>query len=137
MSELRSQCSEILSRLHGIDNHLENVTTQVSTMKEALTITNQVLENQQQRMDKAEQRISTLEDTLQTTWQDLHRAEKFIKTLESETDDLENRGRRKNLVLLGAARKVRGQPNAAWIYSTEITHHSAFTRLVCRSLSKA
>lgn len=50
--------------LDGIDNRLESVTIQVSTMKEALTTTNQILEKQQQRMDEAQHWISTLEDNL-------------------------------------------------------------------------
>lgn len=70
--EPRSQQSQTLSCLDDIDICLENVTDQVSTMKETLIKTNQVLEKQQQRMDEAEQRISTLEDTLQVIQRELH-----------------------------------------------------------------
>lgn len=108
MSELKSQRSKIMNRFDGIDSRLEDVTTQVSSMRETLTTTNQVLEKQQQRMDEAEKRISTLEDTLHSTQRDLHRAEIIIKALESKTDDLENRGRRKNVVLLGLPEKSEG-----------------------------
>ncbi len=60
-------------------------------------------------MDEAEHRISTLEDNLKSTQRALHRAEKVIKSLEAKTDDLENKGRRKNLVLLGLPEQVEGR----------------------------
>lgn len=101
MAELKTQRRDIISRLEGIESRLENVTMEVTTMKSALSQTHEGLKKQHQRLDAAEQRISDLEDILQTTNRDLHRAQELIKTLETKTDDLENRGRRKNLVLLG------------------------------------
>lgn len=109
MAELKSQRRDIVNRLDGIDSRLENVTSEVTTMKSALSETNEALNKQFQRLDAAEQRISDLEDTLHTTKRDLHRAQKLIKNLEAKTDDLENRGRRKNLVLMGLPEQSEGQ----------------------------
>lgn len=75
-------------------------------MKDAITQANKALDKQRHRLVKAEQRISDLEDTLQTTNRDLHRAQKLIETLEAKTDDLENRSRRKNLILLGLPENI-------------------------------
>lgn len=98
MAELKTQRRDIVSRLDGIESSLENVIMEVTTMKGALSQINEALNKQH---TTAEQRVSDLEDTLQTTNRDLHRAQKLIKTLEAKTDDLENRGRKKNLVLMG------------------------------------
>lgn len=101
MAELKTQRRDIVSRLEGIESRLENVIREVTTVKGALSQTNEALNKQHQRLDSAKQRISDLEDTLQASNRDLHRAQKLIETLEAKTDDLENRERRKNLILMG------------------------------------
>ena len=107
MAELKTQRRDIVSRLDGIESCLENVSMEVTTMKGALSQINKALNKQHQHLDAAEQRVSDLEDTLQTTNRDLHRAQRLIKTLEAKTDDLENRGRRKNVVLLGLPEQIQ------------------------------
>lgn len=106
MAELKTQRRDIVSRLDGIESRLENVVTEVTTMKDSLSQTNEVLNKQHRRLDVAEQRISDLEDSLQTTNRDLYRAQKLIKTLEAKTDVLENWGRRKHLVLIGLPKQL-------------------------------
>lgn len=64
------------------------------------------MNKQHQRLNAVEQRISELEDSLQTSNRDLHRAQKLIKSLEAKADVLENRGRRKHLVLTGLPEQV-------------------------------
>ena len=49
---------------------------------------------------------------IQSIQQGLHRAEKLMKTLESKTDDEEDRGRSK-LGLAGVSRKVKRQQNSS------------------------
>lgn len=101
MAELKTQRRDIVSRLENIESRLEDVITEATAMKSAIVQANEALNDQRQRLTTAEQRVSDLEDTLQTTNRELSRALRLIETLEFKTDDLENRGRRKNLLLLG------------------------------------
>lgn len=108
MAELKTQRRDIISRLESIDSRLDDVIAENAVMKEDISQVNEALDKQDQRLGAAEQRISDLEDKLQTSNRELHRAQKLIETLEAKTDDLENRGRRKNLVLLGLPEKTEG-----------------------------
>ena len=105
MAELKSQRVEIIGRLDGIDTKLEQVTTQVNTLENALNQTNAELGAQKTRVEEAEARISRLEDSLyaaERTIDDAHKAIETLKAsalkeitaLQSKTDDLENRGGR-------------------------------------------
>lgn len=49
MAKLKSQRHDIVTRLNGIDSWLENVTIEVSTMKNTQTKTNEALNKQQHR----------------------------------------------------------------------------------------
>jgi len=60
------------------------------------------------RVEEAETRISTAEDELRHTQDLLASASKRLAFLESKTEDLENRGRRKNLRLLGLRERAEG-----------------------------
>lgn len=60
------------------------------------------------RIGEAETRIATAEKQLQHTQAALVSATKRIAYLESKTEDLENRGRRKNLQLFGLHEGAEG-----------------------------
>ncbi|KAJ0062222.1 hypothetical protein NL108_018606 [Boleophthalmus pectinirostris] len=122
MAELKSQGQNILTRLDGIDGRLNGidkrmntVTSEVLDIKNGLAKTNTELKEHQTRLDSTEQRISDLEDTLNATKRELHRAQNIIKTLEAKSDDLENRGRRKNLVLMGLPEQSEGQQITTYV----------------------
>ncbi|KAK1875981.1 LINE-1 retrotransposable element ORF1 protein [Dissostichus eleginoides] len=61
------------------------------------------------RINEAEGRIHHAEETLGKTEATLDSINKRIAYLESKTDDLENRGRRKNLRLFGSREGAEGQ----------------------------
>lgn len=52
----------------------------------------------EQRIEEAEARIAATEDALDKTERALAKATKWLTYLEEKTEDLENRGRRKNMV---------------------------------------
>ena len=122
MNELRSQRSElgslrstIVNRLDGIDTMLAAVTNQVSSIEGKLAKTDRELGTQTERMDEAEQRISRLEDSLATAEKSIKEAEKtnavLARTVESlmvKTDDIIDRGKRKNLILLHLPEDIEG-----------------------------
>ncbi|KAK1895520.1 LINE-1 type transposase domain containing protein 1 [Dissostichus eleginoides] len=85
------------------------------------------------RINKAEGRIHHAEKTLEKTEAALDSANKRIAYLESKMDDLEHRGRRKNLRLFGIREGAEGQQTlfhyvndmlTRWL---ELTPHRAFT----------
>ncbi|KAK7896592.1 hypothetical protein WMY93_021917 [Mugilogobius chulae] len=110
MSQLKSQGQDIMFRLDGIENRMGSIIKDVADIKRDLIVTNEAFSRQQQRLEAAEERISTLEDMLSNTTTDLQDSLKQLKVLQQKTDDLENRGRRKNLVLMGLPEKAEG-PN--------------------------
>lgn len=62
----------------------------------------------EKRIDEAETRISATEDTLEWIDSTLAEAVKRIAQLEAKTEDLENRGRRKNIRLFGLKEDAEG-----------------------------
>ncbi|KAL7864424.1 hypothetical protein AOLI_G00158440 [Acnodon oligacanthus] len=61
------------------------------------------------RLEEAENRIISAEELLQKSMADLNNAMKRVSYLEAKIDDLENRGRRKNLRLFGLREGAEGQ----------------------------
>lgn len=59
------------------------------------------LEDHETRIKEAEARISVLEDATNPAMDKLQSLEKRVKELSERTDDLENRGRRKNIRIIG------------------------------------
>uniref|UniRef100_A0AAV2MN19 Uncharacterized protein n=1 Tax=Knipowitschia caucasica TaxID=637954 RepID=A0AAV2MN19_KNICA len=60
------------------------------------------------RLNEAEDRIESAEESVQSMISELTAATKRIAYLETKTEDLENRGRRKNLRLVGLAEGTEG-----------------------------
>lgn len=60
------------------------------------------------RVTETENRISTTEDALQTRERELSTLTKTVTRLQAKVDDLENRGRRKNLRVVGLPEKAEG-----------------------------
>lgn len=108
LAELKSLRSDFGLKLDNIDNRLSDVANSVVAIERKLSDVEQDVVVNTTRIGEAETRVATTEDKLQHTEEALASATKRIAYLESKTEDLENRGRRKNLRLFGLRERVEG-----------------------------
>lgn len=66
------------------------------------------LDSHEKRISEAETRISALEDTVEPAEGKLRALEKQVRNMSEHIDDLENRGRRKNIRIDGLPEEVEG-----------------------------
>lgn len=107
--ELKSLRSEFSSKLDGINNQLGELTNSISVMENNLGEIKRDVTANEQRIEEAEARIATTEDALDEAERALAKATKRITYLEEKTEDLENRGRRKNIRLFGLKEGAEGK----------------------------
>lgn len=108
LAELKLLRADFGSKLDNINDRLTDVANSITSLEGKMTNVEKDVSSNTQRIDEAEARISTVEDQLHRAQTDLTSAAKRIAYLESKTDDLENRGRRKNLRLLGLREGAEG-----------------------------
>lgn len=108
LAELKSLRSDFGSKLDNIDNRLSDVANSIVAIENKLSAVEQDVVANTTRIGEAETRIATTEDMLQHTQEALASATKRIAYLETKTEDLENRGRRKNLRLFGLRERAEG-----------------------------
>lgn len=108
LSELRSLRSEFSSKLDGINNQLGELRHSMSVMENNLGDIKRDVTANEQRIEEAEVRIAATEDALDKTETALAKATKRLTYLEEKTEDLENRGRRKNIRLFGLKEGAEG-----------------------------
>lgn len=108
LAELKSLRSDFGSKLDNIDNRLSDVANSIVTIEGRLSDMERDVSAGTARVGEAETRISAAEDELTRTQVLLASASKRLAFLESKTEDLENRGRRKNLRLLGLREQAEG-----------------------------
>ncbi|CAM4618846.1 unnamed protein product [Leuciscus chuanchicus] len=101
LTELKSLRSEFSSKLDGINIQLGELTNSVSVMESNLGEIKRDVTANEQRIEEAETRIAATEDALDKAERALAKATKRLTYLEEKTEDLENRGRRKNIRLFG------------------------------------
>ncbi len=101
LTELKSLRSEFGSKLDGISNQLGELTNSISVMENNLGENKRDVTANEQRIEETETRIAAAEDALDRTEKALAKATKRLAYLEEKTEDLENRGRRKNIRLFG------------------------------------
>lgn len=101
LTELRALRSDFVSKLDTTNCHLKDMSNSINALEQSMVEVRNNVASNTTRVTDAEERISSLEDDLEVAKAELASATKRIALLESKTDDLENRGRRKNLRLFG------------------------------------
>lgn len=109
LTELKSLRSDFGSKLDNIDNRLSDVVNSIVAVEKKLSDVERDVSVNTKRIGEAESRIASAEGELQQAQVALASAEKRIAYLESKTEDLENRGRRKNLRLVGLREGAEGK----------------------------
>lgn len=109
LSELRSLRADFGGRLDGIDQKLSSMSTTLTVLESGLAATKQDVVANAARIEEAEARIAAAETTQEETNTDLKSALSRISFLEAKTEDLENRGRRKNLRIFGLREGIEGR----------------------------
>lgn len=105
---LNTRLGNIDGRFDNIENRLDVISTSVSAVHETLSNLSQRVSSSESRLMEAENRISTTEDVLQARESELSALTKTVTQLQAKVDDLENRGRRKNLRIIGLPEKAEG-----------------------------
>lgn len=111
LNEIRSlstQLGNIDGRFDTIESRLDAISNSVSVVHETLSNLSQRVSSIDSRVTETENRISTTEDALQTRERELSTLTKTVTRLQAKVDDLENRGRRKNLRVVGLPEKAEG-----------------------------
>lgn len=80
----------------------------LSPLSELLRIHREELERHDKRLTEVEQRISMLEDATDPVDAKMKAQEKIVDELSERADDLENRGWRKNIRIVGLPEEVEG-----------------------------
>lgn len=96
------------SRLEGITNRLEGIAGSVSSLQNSFAALTERIESIETRLTEAEGRISSAEDSAVVSEGQLANILTQVEQLQSKVDDLENRGRRKNLRIVGLPERVEG-----------------------------
>lgn len=81
----------------------------LSPLSELLKIHREELDSHDKRITKAEQRISALEDVTDPVDGKMKALEKMVCELSERADNLENRGRRKNIRIVGLPEEAEGE----------------------------
>lgn len=108
LSELRSQRTELNTKLDAINSQLSAIGGKVTILENALPDINNKITINAGRLDEAEGRILSMENLLTDAMETIAYAKKKIEHLEEKTEDLENRGRRNNCVLFNLGEKEEG-----------------------------
>lgn len=108
LTELKSLRSEFSSKLDGINNQLGELKNTISVMESGLGEIRRDVTANEKRIEETESRIAAAEDALDRTERALAKATKKLAYMEEKTEDLENRGRRKNIRLFGLEEGAEG-----------------------------
>lgn len=109
LNELKSLRSDFGTKLDNIDTRLTGMANALTTLESKVTEIKQDVTTNATHIDEAEARINETEKALERAETALKSAVKRITFLEAKTDDLENRGRRKNLRIFGIREGAEGK----------------------------
>lgn len=116
---LSARLGNIDGRFDTIERRLDDISTSVSAVHETLSNLSQRVSSNESRLTEAEDRISTTEDTLRAREGEFSTLTRMVTQLQAKVDDLENRGRRKNLRIVGLPEKAeRSTPLAQFLRET-------------------
>ncbi|KAM7396125.1 hypothetical protein PAMP_019193 [Pampus punctatissimus] len=97
----RNNIGDILSEISKLSSTLNKVASDVSTIKSDTTELKNTVNVLQTRLEEAESRISDVEDSNASMINENKVLRERVERLWSRVDDQENRGRRKNVKLIG------------------------------------
>lgn len=109
LCELKSLRADFGTKLDNIDTRLTSMANSMAELECEMTEVKRDVSSNSSSIEDAESRIYVTEKALEKTEITLDSANKRIAYLESKTEDLENRGRRKNLRLFGIRERAEGQ----------------------------
>lgn len=109
LNELKSLRADFGTKLDNIDTRLTGMANSMAALERKVTDVQREVSSNTTRISGAEDRVHEIEKTVEKTEAALVSANKRITYLESKTEDLENRGRRKNLRLFGVREGAEGQ----------------------------
>ncbi|KAE8281769.1 hypothetical protein D5F01_LYC19152 [Larimichthys crocea] len=99
---LREAVTEITANISKV------IDEKLSPLSELFKIHREELDRHDKRITEAEQRISALEDATDLVDGKIEALEKMVCELSERADDLENRGRRKNIRIVGLPEEAEG-----------------------------
>lgn len=108
LDELKALRSDFGTKLDNINTKLTGMTNALTALEGKVTEIKQDVLTNTARVDEAETRIDQTERSMEEVESALEMATKRIAFLEAKTDDLENRGRRKNLRIFGLKEGAEG-----------------------------
>ncbi len=103
------------SILSAIQSLRDDMTKQSSDMLEAISGFKTELMSHSKRIGEAEDRISQTEEDVTRLWQKAKKLEQTVETLTNKIQDLEDRGRRSNLRMVGLPEKAEGSDTCAFL----------------------
>uniref|UniRef100_A0A671V5R3 L1 transposable element RRM domain-containing protein n=1 Tax=Sparus aurata TaxID=8175 RepID=A0A671V5R3_SPAAU len=107
------------ARLDIIDGTLTKIKVSVISVESSLSALSNRVTDLEKRMDEVEERVSAAEDNHGAHGTCIATMEKTVKQLQLKIDDLENRGRRKNLKIINLPEKTEGNtPLADFLQTT-------------------
>lgn len=109
LNELKALRSDFGTKLDTINTKLTGMANALTALEGKVTDIKQDVLTNTARVEEAETRIDQTERSMEKVEAALESATKRITFLEAKTDDLENRGRRKNLRIFGLKEGVEGE----------------------------
>lgn len=109
LDELKALRSDFGTKLDTINTKLTGMANALTALEGKVTEIKQDVLTNSARVEEAETRIDQTERSMEKVETALELATKRITFLEAKTDDLENRGRRKNLRLFGLKEGAEGE----------------------------
>lgn len=107
-SRVNGMDESVGARLDVIDGALSEIKVSVTSMESSLSSLSSRVTDLEKRMEEVEERVSAAEDSNGTRDSSTAAMEKTVKQLQLKIDDLENRGRRKNLKIINLPEKSEG-----------------------------
>lgn len=108
---LRAAISEITSNITKVMDE------KLGPLAQLIQVHREELDGHARRLTEAEGRISAMEDAIDPVESRLGMLEKLLAELSERAEDLENRGRRKNIRIVGLPEGVEGD-NPIWFFET-------------------
>lgn len=115
-SRVNNMDESVETRLDTIDRALGDIKKSVASVELSLSNLSNRTTDLERRVDEAESRISVTEDSYSNHDTRLSAMQKTVDMLRLKVDDLENRGRRKNLKIINLPERAEGStPLAAFL----------------------
>lgn len=108
------------NRLDAIEGALSEIKTSVTTVESSLSSLCGRVTDLEKRMEETEARLSTSEDDYNKFSTHLASMEKTVEQLRTKVDDLENRGRRKNLRIVGLPERAENGASLSDFLQTQL-----------------